>query len=184
MIFALVVLALGAPDESLAPGFSNDFAPNFVPGSFGGPLFIPDDPLYSGIRPDSFVQPDPSTFVFLDKEVPKAPASLPAPPRSPITPPTAPPTTAAPTTTPAPPPTTTEALPTPETTVVTSTPETTATPVVVPQPPQPISVRPSYVVPSPVFVEENGPANYAFEYGVNDAVSGTNFGHSESRNGK
>jgi hypothetical protein len=39
-------------------------------------------------------------------------------------------------------------------------------------------------LPTYLPVEESGPANYAFEYGVNDAVSQVNQGHNENRDGK
>ena len=41
-------------------------------------------------------------------------------------------------------------------------------------------MQPSYVEP----VEEVGPANYAFEYAVNDALTNVNLGHRENRDGE
>jgi hypothetical protein len=42
----------------------------------------------------------------------------------------------------------------------------------------PAPVRPSYVEP-----DYTSPVSYSYQYGVNDALSGVNLGHSEARDG-
>jgi hypothetical protein len=46
---------------------------------FAGPAFVPDGPLFFGVRPDSFVEPNPATFVFAEKANPVPVAAAVAP---------------------------------------------------------------------------------------------------------
>ena len=226
------------------------------------PVLFPvgDAPIFFGVRPDSFVEPDPTKFVFLQKEkpapvagaprtpvtpapvvapapivapvavvaaepvpvaalpagpivAPLAPAPVPIPAPAPVilaaapvprptgtfvffgrTPPAPAPTTAAPTTTTAAPTTTeaattTPAAPPPPPPPLPAPTTTTAAPPPPPLPAPAAPVLPLYGVPAvrPVYapvVEDNGPVNYSFEYGVSDALSGVNLGHKEGRDGE